>query len=362
MSRRIFKIIIGSIRNAYYICGTLTGGFLTTFLIGNQALSFSLKKSFALGVGVFTTILFSISLYKIIRNNRLYVKIKYSKNFVAYIPFHTSLDDVITPDNQIIPIVDQLKKISLTTDEHGIRFSNDYYLYSYIKKLPAKNDARTFFFWFRLSGDFDFEETSFFFSYGNAKSGKAFGLLYGKPELAITENKDMGVRLFLYVGTKTKKENLKNKNCDSDYFINNSQLKRDKWFYIALSYSPINGNFSTIYFGDEKHLISQPHMIEKTIDTCDTNYLYFGSIISEYTQVSNDKKDNYNFISQKYPSYNNDQIEDFMKRNNDNLQRHILPINRYAYNGYIREFMVFNSSLNKKDIAELASITSTMLS
>jgi len=242
----------------------------------------------------------------------------YKDNLVAYFNLKSNFNDNTEKCNTIIPI-NNIRPNSF--DKDGFLL-NDRYLLSYIEKIPKNTQDRTFFFWFKPSKDFDFDKTQFLFSYGNGKEKEAFGLFYGKPEINQT-NGTRGLRVFVYC------ENGKSKlaNCDSEVLIGDNFIHKNTWYYTAITYDG-NSDSIKVYFGQSGDLNTiETKPIHKKINTNTNNYVSIGSMIQER------------------------QIENFC----------VFPHERFNFDGYIREFMVFDKVLQKLDIEKIAGLSSRLI-
>lgn len=277
-------------------------------------------KNIALKLGVIEINLLPEKSSKLITSNdsKKLISSYYKENLVAYFNLQNNFNDNTENYNTIIPINNK----KLNSFEKDGFLLNDRYLIAYIEKIPKNHQDRTFFFWFKPSKDFDFNETQFLFSYGNGKENEAFGLMYGKPEIIQTNN-IRGLRVFVYC------ENGKSKldNCDSEVLIGDNFIHRDTWYYSAITYDG-NSDSIKVYFGqsgDTNTIETRP--IHKKINTNTNNYISIGSMIQEK------------------------QIDYFS----------VFLHERFNFNGYIKEFMVFDKVLQKADIEKIAGLSSKII-
>jgi hypothetical protein len=277
-------------------------------------------KNIALNLGVIEINLLPEKSSKLITadDSKKLITFNYKENLVAYFNLRNNFNDNTEKCNTIIPINN--KRVN-NFDNDGFLL-NDRYLLSYIEKIPKNSQDRTFFFWFKPSKDFDFDKTQFLFSYGNGKEKEAFGLFYGKPEIHQT-NGTRGLRVFVYC------ENGKSKlsDCDSEVLIGDNFIHKNTWYYTAITYDS-NSNSIKVYFGqsgDSNTIETRP--IHKKINTNTNNYVSIGAMIEE----------------RQFDGYC------------------VFPLTRFNFDGYIREFMVFDKVLEKSDIEKIAGLSSKLI-
>jgi len=271
---------------------------------------------------------------------------------IAYFPIKKSFVDICS-NNNLIPINSAWKETAFEFDEYGFLLSDGRYLMSYLCELPSNNKSRTVFYWFRLDDSFNFDETSFIFSYGKARIGEAFGVFYGKPELKQYNDHPKGLRIFLYCDENIPgytNESIQQK-CDSDPQISRGQLTSKKWYYTAVTYS---SDKLTFYFGDT-NASSQTATIQYTLNTFPSKYLFIGSIIPEISTITLSDLRN---LEDYFAPYKCD-VEKVKDRKEKILA---FPYPKWPFCGYVREFMIFDTKLNENDITKIASITAKFIS
>jgi hypothetical protein len=254
-------------------------------------------------------------------------------------------DFTTTMPNALIPILKLNDRRRNMFDDNGFRFSKeDGYLLGFSEKLPTGKSNKSVALWFKVDENIeaiDELKTRFLFSYGEAgHSGhnKAFGLQIGIPEIESAHKNNLretafGLRVFTYCKNGTSIEGTN--GCD--YLTPFRTFSRGVWYFTCVVYDDSIKKFKVYLAEKEKNELQNSGFIGDTardeISVSKTNYVFIGNLVTEIPTLS--ERAGVDYIA--------------------------LSIDKWVFNGHIREFSIYNRCLQEKEINEIFTKTKELI-
>jgi len=235
------------------------------------------------------------------------------ENLIAYLPLNNDITDIqsYTSNMEIISFRQNFEPQFIK--DNGLFFDGSMILQIENDKLPFGIQPRTFSLWCKLlevpvnkgKSILETDPPKFIFAYGAEEHGKAFGLFYGIPFFESALKNNFGFRVFSWCHPQLY--SLGNKDCDTDEFY---KAEQNEWYHITITFE---NNLITSFINSVKVLEQKRNCFTKKPNSL----LNLGGFIPTRELLYSGSEFNFNYV------------------------------------GFIREFMVFDKILTKKEIENL---------